>query len=57
MRTPTTRAGGLFLMLAIVAGTLWGVVAGQPMVGVLRGTGIGIVLALAIWLLDRRRVP
>ena len=42
-------------MLAILLGTIWGVVIGQPMLGVLRGTGIGIVAALLVWLLDRRR--
>lgn len=55
MRTRSTRAGGLFLMLAILIGTVWGVMRGVPMVGVLRGTGIGIALALAVWLLDRLR--
>lgn len=55
MRTPSTQAGGLFLMLSILIGSVWGVVAGVPMVGVLRGTGVGIVLAVGVWLLDRRR--
>ncbi|MCA1654360.1 MAG: hypothetical protein ABR588_08980 [Sphingomicrobium sp.] len=56
MRTPTTHAGGLFLMLAILIGSLWGVIVGAPMLGVLRGTGIGILIAIAVWLIDRRRV-
>lgn len=56
MSTPTTHAGGLFLMASIVIGTIWGVAAGVPMVGVLRGTGIGIVLALLVWAVDRRRL-
>jgi hypothetical protein len=55
MKTRSTQAGGLFLMLAIIAGTIWGVIAGNPMLGVLRGTGVGIVLALLVWLVDRRR--
>ena len=55
MENRSTMAGGLFLMLAILLGTIWGVVIGQPMLGVLRGTGIGIVAALLVWLLDRRR--
>jgi len=54
MKTPTTRAGGLFLMLAIIVGTAWGVATGQAMLGVLSGTGAGIGLALIVWLLDRR---
>ncbi len=56
MRTPTTHAGGLFLMLAILGGTIWGVATGQPMLGVLRGTGIGVLAALLVWLIDRSRV-
>lgn len=55
MRTPTTQAGGLFLMLGIVGGTIWGMTTGQVMLGVLTGTGIGAALAVAMWLIDRRR--
>ncbi|MEO7786957.1 MAG: hypothetical protein ABIR77_03925 [Sphingomicrobium sp.] len=54
MQTRSTNAGGLFLMLAIVVGTIWGVASGQAMLGVLSGTGIGIAIALLVWLLDRR---
>lgn len=54
MQTPTTRAGGLFLMLAILIGSAWGVAAGHAMLGVLSGTGVGIAIALLVWLLDRR---
>ena len=57
MRTPTTQAGGLFLMLGIVGGTIWGMVTTKVMLGVLTGTGIGIALALAMWLIDRLRDP
>jgi len=55
MSPRSTQAGGLFLMLAIVIGTLWGVASHQPMLGVLTGTGVGIVIAVAIWVVDRRR--
>ena len=57
MPNRTSQAGGLFLMLAIVLGTIWGVYVGQPMLGVLRGTGVGFVIALVVWLIDRRRRP
>lgn len=50
-----SRGGGIFLILAIMLGAGWGIMIGNPMLGVLRGTGIGIVLAIAIWLIDRRR--
>ena len=55
MKTPSTHAGGLFLMLAIVAGTIWGVASSQAMLGVLSGTGAGIAIAVVVWLIDRRR--
>ena len=51
----TTKAGGCFLTLCILAGFPLGLAIGNPMKGILIGTGAGIVLALAVWLLDRRR--
>ena len=57
MPARSTHAGGLFLMLAIIVGSVWGVAANKPMLGVLSGTGIGIALALLVWLLDRRGAP
>jgi hypothetical protein len=56
MQQPTTRAGGCFLVLAILIGAVWGVAAGDPMKGVLLGTGIGIALAIAVWIADRQRI-
>jgi hypothetical protein len=55
MSMRSSQAGGLFLMMAILAGAIWGLSVGQPMLGILRGTGIGIVVALTVWLIDRRR--
>jgi hypothetical protein len=49
------RAGGCFLTFSILAGTLAGLAMGNPMKGVLIGTAAGAALALAIWLVDRRR--
>lgn len=42
-------------MAAILAGSALGIAAGDPMTGVLAGTGAGAAAALAVWLLDRRR--
>ena len=56
MRQNKSLAGGCFLMAAILAGTIWGVWAGEPMKGVLAGTGIGIAAALLVWLVDARRL-
>jgi hypothetical protein len=55
MAKPSPMAGGFFWMTAILIGTTWGVAAGNPMKGVLLGTGFGGLIALAVWLVDRRR--
>ena len=51
----TSRAGGCFLTMFILAGFPLGLAIGNPMKGVLIGTGTGIALALITWLIDRRR--
>ncbi|MFL6752507.1 MAG: hypothetical protein ACJ8D5_06495 [Sphingomicrobium sp.] len=57
MRGSTTRAGGCFLTLCILGGFVGGLVIGNPMKGILIGTAAGAALALALWLIDRRRLP
>ena len=52
---PTPIAGGFFWMAAILIGAVWGVAAGNPMKGILIGTGIGAATAAAVWLIDRSR--
>jgi len=51
----TTRAGGCFLTLCILAGLPLGLAIGNPMKGILIGTGVGIALAIVTWLIDRQR--
>lgn len=48
-------SGGFFLMAAILTGAGWGIAGGDPIKGVVIGTGVGIAIALAIWLVDRSR--
>jgi hypothetical protein len=55
MGARTSRAGGCFLTLCILAGFPLGLAIGNPMKGVLIGTGLGIALAVVLWLIDRRR--
>ena len=55
MKTKPTRAGGCFLTATILLGFLGGVAMREPLKGALIGTAIGIVIAVAIWLVDRRR--
>ena len=51
----TARAGGCFLTICILAGFPLGLAIGNPMKGILIGTGAGIALALITWLIDSRR--
>jgi len=55
MPQQNSRAGGCFLTLFILAGFLYGLAIRNPMKGVLIGTGIGTAVAIAVWLIDRRR--
>ena len=54
MRT-NSRAGGCLLTICILAGFPIGLAIGNPMKGILIGTGAGIAIAVALWLMDRRR--
>ena len=49
------RAGGVLLMLAIFVGAGIGFATGQSTLGLLGGVAVGALLALTIWLADRRR--
>jgi hypothetical protein len=51
----STRAGGCFLTICILAGFPLGLALHNPMKGILIGTGVGIALAVITWLIDRRR--
>ena len=55
MTARTTRAGGCFLTIFILAGFMFGLAIQNPMKGVLIGTGLGVLLAVVIWIIDRRR--
>ena len=55
MARRNAQAGGIFLMIAILAGSVWGLARGEPMLGVLSGTALGIAAAILMWLVDRRR--
>ena len=55
MQGSPTRAGGCFLTLFLLLGFLYGLSIRNPLKGVLIGLGIGIVFAVATWLIDRRR--
>ena len=51
----STAAGGIFLFLGPVIGVLYGIGRGDPVGWMIYGFGVGIALAILIWLVDRRR--
>ena len=48
-------AGGFLLALSLVVGTVAGAGQGQASIGFVAGLGVGLILLLAIWLIDRAR--
>jgi len=52
-RTPA--AGGIFLFLGPVAGAIFGIGRGEPILWMLYGFAAGVALAILVWLVDRWR--
>ncbi len=48
-------AGGIFLFLGPVIGALYGIGRGDPIRWMVYGFGLGVLLALAVWVIDRRK--
>lgn len=48
-------AGGIFVALGLLIGAILGVALNQPSAGLVIGMTIGIVIAVAVWLIDRKR--
>jgi len=46
--------GGIFIVIGIFAGIAIGRYLGQTMIGLLGGFAVGIAIAAALWLRDRR---
>lgn len=53
----SSRAGGCFLTIFILLGFGYGLSIQNPLKGTLIGLAVGIVLAIATWVIDRRRRP
>jgi hypothetical protein len=51
-----SQAGGSILAIAIIGGTVAGVIVRQPSIGFLIGTGAGLLMLGVMWLQDRRRL-
>ena len=48
-------AGGFFIFAGLIIGSIIGVIYDQPSIGMVGGMASGGIIALAIWLLDRRK--
>jgi hypothetical protein len=48
------RSGGCLLAFTLVAGVVVGMAFGQPSIGFLAGSALGLILVIAVFLLDRR---
>ena len=55
MNRRSTAAGGIFLFLGLLIGAVYGINAGQPMLWMLRGFGVGFAMAILVWFIDRRK--
>ena len=53
MKSGFPRAGGVLLAVSILIGAVAGVYLRQPSIGFLAGLAAGLVLVLAVWLIDR----
>jgi hypothetical protein len=51
-RKEPTGAGAIIAFL-ILAGTIGGGLMGQPSIGLLAGTGAGVLIAVLLWLRER----
>lgn len=52
---PEPLGGGIFIVIGLFAGIFVGRAYGQISFGLLVGLGLGIVLALALWIFQRSR--
>ncbi len=48
-------AGGIFIAFGLLFGAIIGVAMDQPSAGLVIGMGIGCIIAVLIWVIDRKR--
>ena len=49
-------AGGIFIAFGLLIGAIIGVAMDQPSAGTVIGMAIGTVIAVVIWIMDRKRL-
>lgn len=55
MASKSPAAGGVLIAIGAIGGAVAGLFLGEPSKGLLLGLGAGAGMAIAIWLIDRRR--
>lgn len=50
-----SSGGGVFIALLTIAGAIIGGLMGQPSIGMLSGIALGVAIAVALWLTERKR--
>ena len=55
MQPSGSRAGGIFVAIGSLGGFAGGLALGDPVGWTVIGTAVGIVLALLVWVIDRRK--
>ena len=48
-------SGGIFLFLGLLIGSIAGIALNEPSIGMISGFGVGIIIAIVVWLFDRKR--
>jgi uncharacterized membrane protein (UPF0136 family) len=48
-------AGGIFIFLGLLIGVIAGVYFNEASIGMMSGFAIGSAIAIAVWLMDRRK--
>jgi hypothetical protein len=48
-------AGGFFIFVGLIIGSIIGVIYDQPSIGMVGGMASGGIIATVVWLLDRRK--
>jgi uncharacterized membrane protein len=54
-RRRSPAGGGVLIALGAIGGAVVGTLYRQPSIGLVAGLAVGLLLAIFVWLVDRRR--